>query len=274
MNNIVPFRQREIEDYIQRPLAPIRDAGTVYLVGAGPGDPELLTVKAVKAIKSSDVIVYDRLVDPRILALAPPAAERIYVGKRKDRHSLPQDRIAALLVSLALEGKTVIRLKGGDPFVFGRGGEEIDELDAKDIPWEVIPGITAATGCAASTGIPLTHRDCAHALTFITAHRRDGELKFNWDLATQKDQTVVFYMGLSVVADIAQGLIARGCKPSSPIAIVANGCREDQQVLVGTLVSIGADLEQADLPSPALIILGDVVLRRGGVSSVLQQAGV
>lgn len=270
MNNVIPFQNRTIDDYLykaQESGKPLR-TGSVVLVGAGPGDPELLTIKGMRALQAADAVVYDRLVNPEILLFAGRESEKIYVGKRKDQHSLPQEKICALLVTLAREGKRVVRLKGGDPFVFGRGGEELDELEAAGIPWEVIPGITAATGCAAATGIPLTHRDCAHALTFITAHRRNGELNFNWELALQKDQTVVFYMGLSVAADIAAGLMARGRASSTPVAVIANGSRQCQQMVVATLATLGETLNDIDLPSPALIVLGEVVNQRSALQQI------
>ena len=267
MKKVIPFKNREIDDFIV-PSSRSPVVGRVTLLGAGPGDPELMTLKGVRALEQADVLVYDRLVNPQVLDFAGDHCEKIYVGKRKDVHSLPQDKICELLVSLARQGKTVVRLKGGDPFVFGRGGEELDVLEAAGVPWQVIPGITAATGCAASTGIPLTHRDCAHALTFITAHRKNGELNFNWDLALQRDQTVVFYMGLSVVADIAAGLIARGKDAATPVAVVANGSRHDQQIVAATLDTIGEQLQQVSLPSPALIILGEVVNHRSQLLSV------
>lgn len=276
MNNVIPFKNREIEDYIGRSLkvggGGASNLGSVCLLGAGPGDVELMTIKGMKALQRADVVVYDRLVNPELLALAGDQCEKIYVGKRKDKHSLPQEKICHLLVSLAMEGKFVVRLKGGDPFIFGRGGEELDVLEGAGIPCQVIPGITAATGCAAATGIPLTHRDCAHALTFITAHRRDGELKFNWELALHEDHTVVFYMGLSVVTEIAAGLIARGRAASTPIAIIANGSTPDQQVLIATLADVGETLCKSALPSPALIILGEVVKRRAGLQAVVEGA--
>ncbi|MFA5494731.1 MAG: uroporphyrinogen-III C-methyltransferase [Porticoccaceae bacterium] len=248
--------------------------GEVCLLGAGPGDPELMTIKGMRALEAADVVVYDRLANPALLDFTGRHCDRIYVGKRKDSHSLPQEQICELLVALARCGKRVVRLKGGDPFIFGRGGEEIDRLEENGIPWRVIPGITAATGCAASTGIPLTHRECAHALTFITAHRRDGKLRFNWELALQQDQTVVFYMGLSVVAEIAAGLVARGKSAATPIAVIANGTRGEQQVMVSTLAGIGAALADHRLPSPALIVMGDVVALRGGLQAALAGAAV
>ena len=273
MNNVIPFENREKDDYLKRDFR-TGHPGSVCLLGAGPGDPELLTVKGMRALQGADVVVYDRLVNPEILTFTSAGCEKIYVGKRKDWHSLAQEKICKLLVALAREGRRVVRLKGGDPFIFGRGGEELDVLEAEGVPWEVIPGITAATGCAAATGIPLTHRDCAHALTFITAHRREGGLTFNWQLALQEDQTVVFYMGLSVIADIAAGLVARGKPPATPVALIANGSRRDQQVVVATLETVAARLEESGLPSPALIVLGDVVSRRGAGELALLANGL
>jgi uroporphyrin-III C-methyltransferase/precorrin-2 dehydrogenase/sirohydrochlorin ferrochelatase len=261
---IVEFRPKEIEDYLGRRLHRSRTGavGSVALVGAGPGDPELLTLKAVRLLQSADAVVYDSLVNVAVLAHVDAAAERIFVGKRKDRHTLPQARINDLLVALALEGKRVVRLKGGDPFVFGRGGEEVDALEARGVPWEVVPGITAATGCAAATGVPLTHRDVAHAVTFITAHRRNGALEFDWALALHPQQTVVFYMGLAVIGEIAAGLIARGRPADTPVAVIANGTSADQRMLRSTLAGVGAEAAAADLPSPALIIVGEVAAPR------------
>ena len=236
--------------------------GKVSLIGAGPGDPELLTLKAARLLNECDTVVFDRLVNPEILEHCRPECESIYVGKVKDHHSMPQDKICELLVALAGCGKRVVRLKGGDPFLFGRGGEEIDVLEAADISWEVVPGITAATGCAASTGIPLTHRDHAHAITFITGHRKQGELDINWQLATQNDQTVVFYMGLSNLQEIASTLISKGKPASTPIAVIANGTQSKEQTVIGDLSNIAAKTHAAKLPSPALLVMGDVVLCR------------
>ena len=272
MNNVVPFKDRQIGDFMCPPARTV-NIGGVVLLGAGPGDPDLLTIKGVKALNAADVVVYDRLVNPLIVAMAPQACQRIYVGKRKQAHSLPQDKICELLVSLAREGKQVVRLKGGDPFVFGRGGEELEALDAAGIPWEVIPGITAAMGCGAAAGIALTHRDCAHALTLMTAHRKNGELAFNWDLALQTGQTLAFYMGLSVAEELAQGLIDRGKAATTPVAVIANGACRDQQIVVAELATLGAALAKTPLPSPALIIVGDVVARRSALLEVAAVAG-
>jgi uroporphyrin-III C-methyltransferase/precorrin-2 dehydrogenase/sirohydrochlorin ferrochelatase len=236
--------------------------GQVNLVGAGPSDPELITVKAMRLLQQADAIVYDRLANPVLLDYAPKACELIYVGKRKDQHSLPQDQINKLLVELAVAGKQVVRLKGGDPFIFGRGGEELAVLAEHGVPASVVPGITAAAGCAAAMQISLTHRDHAHAVTFITGHRQAGKLEVNWDLALQKDTTVVFYMGLSSLPEIAAQLLQRGCRPDMPFAIISQGTSKQQQAIVGTLSDINARLTRQPLPSPALLIMGDVVAAR------------
>ncbi len=245
--------------------------GRVDLVGAGPGDPELITVKALRLLEQADVVVYDRLVNPELLHHCSPTCAQIYVGKRKHCHSMPQERICELLVKLGQQGKRVVRLKGGDPFIFGRGGEESDALAQAGIPCAVIPGITAATGCAAATGIPLTHRDHAQAVTFITGHLKrgkdgkdgkDGSLDINWQLAAQPNHTTVFYMGLSCLAEIATGLQHHGLPASTPIAVIANGSTDKQQEVTDTLNNIADAVRHAELPSPALLIVGDVITAR------------
>ena len=240
-----------------------KTAGEVFLVGAGPGDPELITVKAMRLLQEADAIVYDRLANPALLEYAQTNCDLIYVGKKKDQHSLPQEQICELLAILARCGKNVVRLKGGDPFIFGRGGEEVEHLNEQGINCHIVPGITAAIGCAAATQIPLTHRDHAHAVTFITGHRQNGRMYINWDLALQKDSTVVFYMGLSNLPEITSELIARGCPANKPVAVVAQGTADEQQVLVGTISDIAARVEQHPLPSPALLVMGDVVKANG-----------
>ncbi|MCV6603831.1 MAG: uroporphyrinogen-III C-methyltransferase [Porticoccaceae bacterium] len=241
------------------PLTLVKNTGQVSLVGAGPGDPDLITVKAMRLLQCADAIVYDRLANPVLLDYAPAHCQLIHVGKQKDRHTLPQDDINQLLVKLALQGKNVVRLKGGDPFIFGRGGEELDQLHRHNIRCQVVPGITAATGCAAALQIPLTHRDHAHALTFITAHRQNDSLSLNWDLVMQNEGTVVFYMGLANLGKICDELLQRGCPAQKPIAVIANGTTANQQTVVGTVSTIVEKLEKTPLPSPALIVLGDVV---------------
>ena len=237
--------------------------GEVYLVGAGPGDPELITVKAQRLLKEADAIVYDRLANPALLDYSHDNCDLIYVGKKKSQHSLPQDEICELLVTLARCGKKVVRLKGGDPFIFGRGGEEVEYLNMQNICCHIVPGITAAMGCAAATQIPLTHRNHAHAVTFITGHRHEGTLYINWDLALQKNSTVVFYMGLSNLREITSNLLERGCAAETPFAVVAQGTVGEQQVLLGNVSDIADKLEKHPLPSPALLIMGDVVKANG-----------
>lgn len=234
-------------------------AGRVYLVGAGPGDPDLLTLRAVKLLKEADVLVYDNLVSDAVLAFAPASAERIYAGKRRNEHTMRQEEINRLLVRLAREGKVVIRLKGGDPFIFGRGGEEMMELAAHGIAFEVVPGITAASGVACYAGVPLTHRDHAQTCLFVTGHLKDGTADLDWELLMREHQTVVIYMGLNALPDICKQLIAHGAPPSRPIALVQNGTLGSQKILTGTLSDLPARAAQSQFTSPSLIIVGDVV---------------
>ncbi|MGE3298288.1 MAG: uroporphyrinogen-III C-methyltransferase [Porticoccaceae bacterium] len=251
----------------------IGTTGRVDLVGAGPGDPELITIKAARLLERAEVVVYDRLVNPALLQYCRPDCAQIYVGKRKRCHSMPQARICELLVMLGRQGKRVVRLKGGDPFVFGRGGEEIDALNAAGIPCQVVPGITAATGCAAATGIPLTHRDHAQAVTFVTAHRQDGKLALDWSLLCRPHHTTVVYMGLSCLAEIAVGLIEQGLPTTTPVAVIANGTTDRQQEITGLLADIAGRVAQRPLPSPALLIIGDVVAARGRLTLPGSEAG-
>ena len=241
----------------------IKSVGHVYLVGAGPGDEELITVKAMRLLQEADAIVYDRLANPALLSYGKPHCDLIYVGKKKDQHSLPQEKICDLLAALAGCGKNVVRLKGGDSFIFGRGGEEIDYLRRQGIQCSVVPGITAASGCAAATQIPLTHRDYAHAVVFITGHRQNGKMTINWDLALQKDCTVVFYMGLSNLEEITRQLIERGCPTDKPFAVVSQGTSSEQQVVLGTISDIAQRLMHRPLLSPALLMMGDVIHANG-----------
>ncbi|MFI8619929.1 MULTISPECIES: uroporphyrinogen-III C-methyltransferase [unclassified Marinomonas] len=233
--------------------------GKVYLVGAGPGDPELLTMKAHRLITSADVVLYDRLVGAEIIALIPEAAEKMYVGKAKSMHSLPQEEINSLLAVKAKEGKMVVRLKGGDPFIFGRGGEELEELVQESVPFEVVPGITAAAGCAAYAGIPLTHRDYAQSVRFLTGHLKDGSTELPWDELVHPAQTLVIYMGLTGLEEISQSLIRFGMVPSMPVAVVEKGTTSEQRVFTSTIRDILAVTKQNDVKSPALLIIGDVV---------------
>lgn len=232
--------------------------GKVFLVGAGPGDPELLTLKAARVLAQADVVVYDRLVNKEILDLVPGDCERIYAGKRKHLHTLTQDEINSLLVTLAGAHETVVRLKGGDPFIFGRGGEEIDELVEAGIEWEVVPGITAASGAAASVGLPLTYRQVSHAVTYVTAHKIKGVLEVDWDLVLHDSQTVVFYMGLSVLEELVSELQAKGKPAMTPFSVIANATRGDEALISGTLGTIVGLLEGVRLPSPALLVMGPV----------------
>ncbi|MGQ9366663.1 uroporphyrinogen-III C-methyltransferase [Azospirillum sp. ST 5-10] len=234
--------------------------GRVYLVGAGPGDPDLLTVKARRLVERARTVLYDRLVDERVLALLPRTAERVFVGKAPGRHSLPQEEINALLVRLALAGRTVVRLKGGDPYVFGRGSEEALALSAAGVPFEVVPGVTAATGCGAAVGIPLTHRGLASGVRFVTGHCRDDRaLDLNWASLADPDTTLVFYMGLASLPEIRRRLVAAGLDPATPAAIVAAGTTERETVCLGTLADLPERAAVAPLPAPCLIVIGRVV---------------
>jgi len=233
--------------------------GEVFLVGTGPGDPDLLTFRALRLMQRADVVLYDRLIGPRILNLVRRDAERIYVGKQRDDHTVSQEDITAMLVSLASEGKRVLRLKAGDPFIFGRGGEEIEELARHGIGFQVVPGITAAAGCAAYAGIPLTHRDHAQACVFVTGHGKDGRVELNWDALIQPRQTVAIYMGLATIGCVMADFVAHGADPSLPVAVIDNGTRRRQRVVTGTLADIAAKTAEAELKGPAMIIIGTVV---------------
>lgn len=236
--------------------------GEVYLVGAGPGDPELLTLKALRLMQQADVVIYDRLVSAPIMELCRRDAEKIYVGKARSNHAVPQDGINALLVKYASEGKRVCRLKGGDPFIFGRGGEEIQELFAAGIAFQVVPGITAASGCSAYAGIPLTHRDYAQSVRFLTGHLKEGSPELPWNELVYQNQTLVLYMGLVGLEKICENLIAHGQRPDMPVALVSKGTTPEQKVVVGTLADIASKVAEHQIQAPTLTIIGDVVSLR------------
>ncbi|MBL4872042.1 MAG: uroporphyrinogen-III C-methyltransferase [Rhodobacteraceae bacterium] len=237
----------------------VKKVGEVFLVGAGPGDPDLLTFRALHLMQRADVVLYDRLIGDGIINLVRRDAERIFVGKRPNDHAMDQQDISDLMVRLAKEGKRVLRLKGGDPFIFGRGGEELETLAAANVPFQVIPGITAASGCASYAGIPLTHRDHAQSCVFVTAHGKNGVLSLDWETMARPGQTVAIYMGRSALDFLMAEFIRRGVDPNTPAAIVDNGTRPNQQVVKGTLSNLFERAEAANLPGPALVIIGSVV---------------
>jgi len=235
------------------------DRGEVYLVGAGPGDPDLLTFRALRLLQQADVIVYDRLVSEDILELARRDADLVYVGKERDKHTLPQEDINEMLARIAKKGKRVLRLKGGDPFIFGRGGEEIETLMQAGVPFQIVPGITAAAGAASYGGIPLTHRNYAQSVLFVTGHLKDGSMDLNWNALVQPNQTVVVYMGLLGAKQLCEKLIEHGMKPDMPIALVQQATTPQQKVFIGTLQSMPGIIDENTIKPPTLIIVGEVV---------------
>jgi uroporphyrin-III C-methyltransferase/precorrin-2 dehydrogenase/sirohydrochlorin ferrochelatase len=249
--------RRHLLELLNRVEQP-RETGVVHIVGAGPGDPDLLTVRALQLLQKADVVFYDELIGPEILDQARREAERVYVGKQKGRHGQEQPDINDALLAAARAGKRVVRLKGGDPFIFGRGGEEAEYLERHGLTAIVVPGVTAALGCAAAVGIPLTHRDYASSVTFVAGHGRDGAPLADWNGLARKDRTIVVYMGLTAAATVSERLIAAGLSPATPAAIVARGTRRDQRLSLGTLGTLpDLALRQSD-GGPALIIVGEV----------------
>ncbi|MFI7916292.1 siroheme synthase CysG [Acinetobacter baumannii] len=248
-----------LEQALQEWKAP---KGEVYLVGAGPGDPELITLKALRLMQQADVVIYDRLVSAPILELCRRDATKIYVGKARSNHSVPQEGINALLVDYAKKGKRVCRLKGGDPFIFGRCAEVFQELFQAGVPFQVVPGITAASGCSAYAGIPLTHRDYAQSVRFLTGHLKEGSPELPWNELVYENQTLVLYMGLVGLERICEQLIAHGQRPDMPVALISKGTTPEQKVVVGSLADIASKVTEHQIHAPTLTIIGEVVRLR------------
>jgi len=252
------YAEKIIQENLENPQD-TPDVGEAYLIGAGPGDPDLLTFKAYRLLQQSDVVLYDRLVSDRILSGISDHAEMVYVGKKRSDHSVPQQNINQMLVDYALAGKRVARLKGGDPFIFGRGGEEIALLAEHRIPFQVVPGVTAASGCACYAGIPLTHRDYAQSVRFVTGQLQDGTVDLPWGQLVAPDQTVVIYMGLSGLPTIAENLVAHGMNPTMPAALVEQGTTVDQRVISATISTLPELVGKLKVKAPTLLIIGEVV---------------
>ncbi|EGL55627.1 uroporphyrinogen-III methylase [Methylophaga aminisulfidivorans MP] len=260
-DHVMAGREGIAEQILQQQLADeikTVETGEVFLVGAGPGDPELLTFKALRLMQQADIVFYDRLVSKEILALVRKEAELVYVGKQRAWHAVRQEEINNLLLEHAKQGKRVLRLKGGDPFIFGRGGEEIDTLAENAIPFQVVPGITAASGCASYAGIPLTHRDYAQSCVFVTGQLKEGELDLNWSVLVKPRQTVVVYMGLAGLAQLSQKLQAHGMPADMPAALVQQGTTENQKVWLSTIAELPELAEREKPIAPTLLIIGEV----------------
>lgn len=261
---VLAGQEATAEPYMDALLAQAgeRHVGEAYLIGAGPGDPDLLTFRALRLLRQADVVLYDRLVSPQIIDMVRRDAELIYVGKARADHAVPQEQITQLMIEHARKGKRVARIKGGDPFIFGRGGEEIEGLAEAGIPFQVVPGITAAAGCGAYAGIPLTHRDHAQSVRFVTGHLKNHTCDLDWDALAAPGQTLVFYMGLISLPEIARGLKGAGVSGAMPVGVVSKGTLPDQRVVTGTLDDIAEKVAQAGLPGPAIVIVGTVVKLR------------
>ncbi|MGZ8262295.1 MAG: siroheme synthase CysG, partial [Methylotenera sp.] len=269
VERVLSGQEQAARELLREVLSDASDAackGEVFLVGGGPGDPDLLTFRALRLMQQCDVCVYDKLVSPEVMELVRRDAELIYVGKARDQHTLPQEEINELLAKLALQGKRVLRLKGGDPFIFGRGGEEIETLMARGVPFQVVPGITAANGVSSYAGIPLTHRDYAQACLFITGHLKEGAIDLDWVAMSRPRQTVVIYMGLVGLADICKQLIAHGVSPDMPAAVIQQGTTQRQRVVAATLKDLAAKVGAAEMKPPCLTIIGEVVQLREKLS--------
>lgn len=251
--------EAKLEELIDAESKRQKSVGEIYLVGAGPGDPDLLTFRALRLMQAADVVVYDRLVSAEILSLVRRDADMIYAGKERHKHSMRQEQINNLLTRLAKAGKRVVRLKGGDPFIFGRGGEELETAIAQGVTIQVVPGITAASGCAAYAGIPLTHRDHAQSCVFVTGHVKNGIVELNWKLLTAPDQTIVIFMGLVGLDYICKALIRHGSPSDLPAALIQQGTTENQRVLIGNLTSLPDIVKSSNVQAPTLVIIGNVV---------------